>query len=208
MSKAGTPIVMLPPDAVFGRLDPECQGPFAAADFEVWDIDEEHPVELIGGWVLPMSPGTHRTGKTWGDLYAILLPLVKARGWDMSPDARHTLPRPHETVVFPDIAVHAAAKVEYQPGTESIHRVPDLVVEVLSRKTFERDMAPSGAKFLAYQMSGVREYYYTWPDGSAAAGFELVDGLYRPLPADADGFLASPLLGQSLRLVPPALRPA
>ncbi len=208
MSDPRNTSVMLPPDAVFGRLDPEFQGPTRAGEFEAWDIDEEHPVELIGGWVLPMSPGNYRAGTLAGKLFSILLPRIEARGWSMSQDARHTLPRPPETVVFPDIAVHATAKVDYEPGTETIGRVPDLIVEILGRRTYERDMAPSGAKFLAYQMSGVREYYYAWPDGRDASGFILQDGIYKPLTADAEGFLQSPLLGQALRLVPPALRTA
>ncbi len=206
MSDTRTPGLMLPPHAVFGRLDPDAPGPTTAEVFERWEIDEEHPIELIGGWVLPMSPGNYRTGKTWGDLYALLAPLVRARAWDLSVDARHMLPLPPETVVFPDIAVHAISKVDYLPGTETIGRVPDLIVEILGRKTYERDMAPSGAKFLAYQMSGVREYYYTWPDGRDAAGFALREGVYKPLAMDAEGFITSPLLGQSLRLVPPGVR--
>lgn len=111
-------------------------------------------------------------------------------------------------MVFPDIAIHVATEVGYQPGTRSIGRVPDLVVEMLDRKTWERDMAPVGAKFLAYQMSGVREYYYTRPDGRDASGFVLQEGVYRPLTRDAKGFFQSLLLGQSLRLVPAAVRPA
>jgi len=86
--------------------------------------------------------------------------------------------------------------------------VPDLVVEVLAEKTYERDMAPDGAKFLAYQMSGVREYYYTWPEGRDASGFVLRRGVFKPLPRGASGFFRSPLLGQGLRLVPAALKPA
>ena len=197
---------MLPPGAVFGRLDPEWPGPTSAEEFERLDIDDERPVELIGGWVLPMSPGNYRTGQLSGDLYALLRSLVQAKGWSLSQDARHTLPRPPETVVFPDISLHAVPEVEYVPGTETIGRVPDLVVEILGRKTYERDMAPSGAKFLAYRMSGVREYYYTWPDGRDAAGFVLQGGVYKPLAADAEGFFPSVLLGQGFRLVPPALQ--
>ncbi len=67
-------------------------------------------------------------------------------------------------------------------------------------------MSPNGAKFLAYQMSGVSEYYYTWPDGRDASGFALQGGVFVPLPRDAEGFFQSPLLGCALRLAEAAVR--
>ncbi|MBI3271605.1 MAG: Uma2 family endonuclease [Planctomycetes bacterium] len=197
---------LLPLGTVFGRLDPGGPGPTLAEDFERVEQDEDNPMELIGGWVLPMSPGDFATGRSHGRLYAILLPIVTARGWDMSLDARHRLPSPPQTVVFPDLTLHFVSHVEYLPNTHTIGRIPDIVVEILGKRTYERDMAPRGAKFLAYQMSGVREYYYAWPDGRDASGFTLQDGVFVPLPRDADGFFASPLLGCSLRLVEAAVR--
>lgn len=196
----------LPPETIFGRLDPGGPGFTRAEDFEAWDQEDGNPLELIGGWVLPMSPGNAKSGTAFGNLYAALLPIVRSRNWSLTQGALHRLPRPQNTVVYPDIALHAAAEIPYIPGTESVGRVPDLVVEILSQKTHERDMAPRGAKFLAYQMSGVREYYYTWPDGRDAAGFTLQNGVFVPIAKDGEGFFASPLLGKSLRLVEAAVR--
>lgn len=196
----------LPPGAVFGRLEPEGLGPTCAEEFETLDQEDGNPLELIGGWVLQMSPGNFESGRAWTALCAVLLPWITARKWTMSADARHRLPSPPRTVVFPDIVIHCVPAVPYLPGTETIGRVPDLVVEFLSRKSYERDMSPSGAKFLAYQMSGVREYYHAWPDGRDASGFSLQKGIFVPLPRDADGFIRSPLLGCALRLVEAAVR--
>lgn len=197
---------LLPPDTVFGRLEPGGPSHTRAEDFELWEQDEDNPMELIEGWVLPMSPGNAKAGRACGLLFSALADVVKAKKWYMTQDALHRLPRPKNTVVYPDIAIHAVAEVPYLPKTESVGRVPELVVEFLSKKTHERDMAPHGAKFRAYQMSGVREYYYAWPDGRDAAGFVLKDGLFVPALADASGFIASPLLGASLRLVEAAVR--
>lgn len=208
MSEMSTLTETLPTGAVFGRMSPDGPGPTPAEVFEGWDVDENNPVELIGGWVLPMSPGDFKTGTLAGRLFALLLPLIEAKGWSMSLDARHRLPKPPNSVVYPDLAIHAVGELSYIPGTRSIGRVPDLVVEILAEKTFERDMAPSGAKFLAYQMSGVREYYYTWPDGRDVSGFVLQEGIFTPLPRTAEGFYQSPLLGEALRLTPPSLRGA
>lgn len=187
-------------------VHPEFRGPVRAADFETWELDDENPMELLGGWVVPMTPGTYRTGQVLPDLYRVLFPLVRERGWSVTTDARHELPSPPESVFYPDLALHRAADVPLRFGTETVSRVPDLVIEILSKATVERDRAPRGAKFRSYELSGVQEYYYAWPDGKEASGFRLVDGLYVPIPADFEGFFASPLLGARLRLVPAELR--
>lgn len=196
---------LLPREAVFG-LHGERGGPLRAADFERWEQTEESPLELIEGWVLSMTPGTHPTGKALIELISVLAPVVRAKGWTMSLDARHRLPRPLETVVFPDLAIHCAGEVSFVPGSETVSRVPDLVIELLGRETAQRDRAPHGAKFLTYQICGVQEYYYAWPDGRGAAGFHLHDGRFAPAPRDEEGFYHSPLLGMALRLCPADLR--
>lgn len=195
---------ILPPNALFG-LHPESPVPVTAADFEDWPLAPERPLELIAGWVVPMSPGDFFTGESAADLAAALRPLVQERGWRMSLDARHRLPWPADTVVFPDLAIHWTATPEFVPGTRTVSRVPDLVIELLSRETSERDMAPHGAKFLAYQQCGVAEYFYAWPDGRDAAGFRREGELLVPLAVDEGGFLASGLLGVRLRLAPAGL---
>ncbi|HVT18251.1 MAG TPA: Uma2 family endonuclease [Thermoanaerobaculia bacterium] len=196
---------LLPTEAVFG-LKVDRLGPIRAGEFERWSQGEEDPLELIEGWLLPMTPGTYDTGKVLGQLFSLLAPLVQAKGWSMSLDARHRLPQPPDTVVFPDLVIHCAAEVSYAPGTETVARVPEIVVEILGRETAARDRAPRGAKFLAYQMSGVQEYYFAWPDGRGAAGFPRREGRFAAAPQEPDGFFASPLLGVALRLVPAALR--
>lgn len=194
----------LPEDTVFG-FQTSRHGPIAAADFEGWPLDPDNPMELLEGWVVPMSPGNLLTGRRSARLAAALLPLVDSRGWDLSQDARHRLPWPVNTVVYPNLVIHCVPEPEYLPGTETVGRVPELVIELLSKETAGRDRAPAGAKFLAYQKSGVREYYYAWPDGREAAGFALRDGIFVPLQPDPEGFFHSPLLAAGLRLVPAAV---
>ncbi len=191
----------LPGHTVFG-FRTERAGPILAADFETWPQDPDNPMELLEGWLLPMSPGTFLTGESMSDLASVLRTLARMRGWRLSLDARHRLPWPENTVVYPDLAIHCSAEVAYLPGTETVGRVPELVIELLSQETAGRDRAPDGAKFLAYQQSGVREYYYAWPDGAETAGFTLRDGRFVALTSDPEGFFASPLLQARLRLAP------
>lgn len=196
---------VLPPDALFG-LHPEGPGPVRAPDFEEWVQAPERPLELIAGWVVPMSPGDFATGESAVELSAVLRPLVHERGWRMSLDARHRLPWPADTVVFPDLAIHCASTLDFVAGTKTVARVPDLVIELLSHETAERDIAPRGAKFLAYQRCGVGEHFYAWPDGRDAAGFRREGEVLAPLRADAEGFFESGLLGARLRLAPAAVQ--
>jgi Uma2 family endonuclease len=195
----------LPADAVL-TLETERVGPIRAADFEEWEQDPGNPMELVGGWVVPMSPGTFRVGRRLSGLDRALGPLVDERGWCLALDSRHRLPQPRETVVFPDLVIHCAPDVEYVPRTETVSRIPELVIELLGKETAARDQAPRGAKYLAYQMSGVAEYYYAWPDGREASGFRREGDLFVPIAPDAEGFFASPLLGARLRLAPAALK--
>lgn len=196
---------LLPSDAIFGLTSGRL-GPIRAQDFESWEQSEDDPLELIEGWPLPMTSGTFASGEALAQLIVALAPLVQEKGWRMSLDARHILPAPADTVVFPDIAIHATDDMGQRPGSESVTRVPEVVIELLSADTCARDRAPRGAKFLAYGMSGVLEYYYAWPDGREAAGFHWKEGTLAPVQADREGFLASPVLGGRLRLAPAALR--
>jgi Uma2 family endonuclease len=193
--------ICLPPNSELpihsGRL-----GPIRSAEFETWPQENDNPYELIAGWVVPMSPGNLRTGRGLVDLVMMLGPHVRSRGWVMAVDARHRLPSPAESVVFPDIAIHCCQEIPTIPGTDTAARVPDVIVELLSEETAERDRAPHGAKFLAYQMSGVREYYYAWPDGRDAAGFRLHNGSFVEIAPDAGGFFRSPQLGLAFRVAP------
>ncbi|HXO20392.1 MAG TPA: Uma2 family endonuclease [Thermoanaerobaculia bacterium] len=196
---------LLPAEAVFG-MTVDRLGPIRAEEFERWIQGDENPLELLEGWLLPMTPGTYSTGSVLGQLFSLLAPRVQEMGWSMSLDARHRLPQPPDTVVFPDLVIHCVAEVPYVPGTETVARVPEIVVEILGRETAARDRAPRGAKFLAYQMSGVQEHYFAWPDGSDAAGFHLREGRFAAAAHEPDGFFASPILGAALRLAPAALR--
>ncbi len=195
----------LPADAELG-LHPERLGPVQATDFELLPQEPEHPMELIGGWILPLTPTGFSTGCLLIDLLVTLNPLSKSRGWCLTPNTRHHLVRPPQSIVFPRVCVHCASDAELLAGGDTITRAPDLVIEILGAETAERDRAPRGAKYLAYQLSGVREYFYAWPDGREAAGFRLEGDVYVPIEPDADGFFPSRVLDASVRLVPAALR--
>lgn len=193
--------LLLPPDTDLGfhvgRL-----GPTREAEFEGWQQDPENPFELIEGWVVPMSPGTFAAGRAVLRLATVLERVADARSWSLAFDARHRLPRPPHSVVFPDLALHCTEDVTTVAGTETVARVPDLVIEILGVETEERDRGPLGAKYRAYEASGVKEYYCAWPDGREASAFHLVDGRFVAVDPDERRAFASRILGGRLRLVP------
>src|SRR5215470_5869993 len=70
----------LPGNADYG-LVVDRVGPIRAANFERWWQREGNPVELIAGWVLPMSPGSYPNGTALIRLITLLDPVVRERGW-------------------------------------------------------------------------------------------------------------------------------
>lgn len=59
-------------------------------------------MELIAGWVVPMSPGDFATGEVSAGLGAVLRTLVRDHGWRMSHDARLRLAPARIAVTPPD----------------------------------------------------------------------------------------------------------
>jgi hypothetical protein len=75
---------------------------------------------------------------------------------------------------------------------------PALVIEVLSKETYEADLDLETGKGYSYARAGVQEYLTLDPTYAYAAdggrGWRLADGVYRPWPRDADGRWASAVL--------------
>lgn len=83
-------------------------------------------------------------------------------------------------------------------------RYPDLIVELLSRKTRSKDL---GIKKQTYQdVFRTPEYYAFDPRTGALFAFELVDGQYRPRIPDASGRVWSDKLGHYLKVHEKQLR--
>lgn len=53
---------------------------------------------------------------------------------------------PVNPVVYTDLVIRCVEEAPYLPGTETVGRVPELVIELLSPATAGRDRAPAGVK--------------------------------------------------------------
>jgi Uma2 family endonuclease len=63
-------------------------------------------------------------------------------------------------------------------GVDGVHGAPELVVEVLSPESSERDL---GEKKRLYQWSGIFEYWVVDPEAPAFLGFTKTPGGYEPI---------------------------
>ena len=108
-----------------------------------------------------------------------------------------------DAALVPDLFV--ALRVPPREGRRSYklwqEPVPDLVVEMLSKSTSKADVL---SKRRTYEHLGVREYWLFDPAGfelpTPLAGHRLRAGRYRPIAADAAGWLRSEVLGLHLHV--------
>lgn len=67
----------------------------------------------------------------------------------------------------------------------------DLIVEIVSLDSLARDR---GEKFEEYERAGVEEYWIVAPIRRTADFYRLAEGVYRPIPPDAEGRVHSSVL--------------
>lgn len=101
----------------------------------------------------------------------------------------HNVVQPDVVYVRPERRLHALRG-------DAVHGAPDLVVEVLSSSTRDRDL---GAKPALYARFGVREYWVVDPAERVILRFTDPDGLrYRSAEETRTGGLASTVVPGSL----------
>jgi Uma2 family endonuclease len=130
-----------------------------AADFLEWLQPGRH-ADLIDGEVLMHSPVSVRHADVLNFVDGLLRLCID----------RHDLGRLYREVVavrlsgrnvfLPDLAFYAAGRAS-AARQSYLEGAPDLVVEVLSPRTAERDVGP---KFAEYEQHGVREYWILDPE--------------------------------------------
>lgn len=97
--------------------------------------------------------------------------------------------------VQPDITVVLNGNLNIFGEDGSIHGVPDLLIEVLSKGNEANDTIK---KFSLYERFGVKEYWIIEPTMKLATGYTLVDGHYKKLKEET-GIIRSPLLKASFK---------
>jgi len=162
-----------------GPLALKLEDRFTYGDYLTWDDDERW--ELIDGVPYNMSPSpkvAHQRillelGRQFANFllgkpcHAFIAPFdVRLPEADESDDLV-------ETVVQPDLTVICDQRKLDEAGCRG---APDLVVEILSPSTAQKDLK---IKFARYERAGVREYWIIDPTGKTVQVFTLgPDGRY------------------------------
>lgn len=178
--------------------------PFTYADYCALDDDTRHEV-VDGELVVSPAPATRHQVIT-GRIYARLLAHAEARRLGLVLVSPLDVVLSDTNVVQPDVLFVSQARLPAIVQAKGVFGAPDLVVEVLSPSTEERDRQ---GKLRAYGRAGVAEHWLV-----AAGDQTRVEvrrrrrgGLVRVETLDRDGVLTTPLLpGLTLRVadvVPP-----
>lgn len=93
----------------------------------------------------------------------------------------------------PDICFFKKEKADTFTPKQTLFPAPDLVVEILSESTKDRDrgMSIRGVKFKDYQAHQIQEYWIIDTDHQTIEQYHLVDGLYELILKSAEGHLKS-----------------
>jgi Uma2 family endonuclease len=159
------------------------------SEFETW-CDEDFGAEWVNGEVILLSPANipHIELNVW---LAALLRFIVERD-----DAGHILIEPSVRLArvkqrrSPDVVFVARARDEIIKHTY-IDGAPDLLMEIVSPDSQVRDWRD---KYLAYEKSGVREYWGIDPQAKLVEAYALGrDGKYGLIP-ELDGKIQSKVL--------------
>ena len=134
------------------------QGEYTLEDY--YALPDEQHAELIDGVLYDMATPRNDHQLIAGQLYAMLLSYITARGGKCIPFVAPcdvNLDRDDRTMVQPDVMVICHRD---KILTRTISGAPDLVIEVLSPSTRKKDMV---VKLKKYCFADVREYWIVDP---------------------------------------------
>ncbi|MDE3075738.1 MAG: Uma2 family endonuclease [Chloroflexota bacterium] len=151
--------------------------------------DDGKRYELLDGELLVSPSATPRHQTAVGRVFALLL-RAEAAGFGRPFVAPLDVVFDQYNVLEPDVLFISAERLAII-GERNIQAAPDLVVEVLSRGTRDRDVR---LKLPAYARFGVRFYWIVDPEEMRVQPYELEGDSYRQLVLlQASDTLTSPL---------------
>jgi len=168
---------------------------FTYEDYKTLPDDKRYEL-LEGELVMVPSPKTHHQ-RISGNLEFLLRTFVQEHDLGEIFHAPLDVVLAEETVVQPDIIFISKERARIITE-DNIRGAPDLVIEILSETTAERDRV---AKRLLYAKYGVREYWLVDPTTGSIEVLQLGERGFEPIGIFWEGqTLRSPLLGLELQL--------
>ena len=145
--------------------------------FRNW-VDESIKAEFINGEVVLHSPAKNKHLSACGNLFMLLNAHATNQklGVVRVEKAMVSLTR---NDYEPDICFFGNEKAQHFTPEQLLFPAPDLIVEILSKKTAKRDR---GIKFEDYAAHGVAEYWIIDPTKEIVEQYALIGGLKEYFP--------------------------
>jgi Uma2 family endonuclease len=151
------------------------------------DITPEHKWEFIQGEVIMHSPALNRHLMATKRLFRIMDAYVSLKNLGVAHTEKAMTRFPRNDYE-PDISFFGLTKAQITSPDTLQFPIPDLIVEVLSPSTEERDR---GIKFQDYALHGVAEYWIIDPVAESVELYRLADQVYPPTERQTEGLLCS-----------------
>ncbi|MBU1487842.1 Uma2 family endonuclease [bacterium] len=147
---------------------------FTYEDYLIWDIGPDKRYELIGGEILmvPSPDMFHQTVSI--EIEFRIKQLLEKTGLGRVFDAPCDVVLSSENIVQPDIIFIARENLSIITK-ENIKGSPDLLIEIISKKSAQRDRI---IKKRLYEKRGVKEYWLVDPDRKEIEVLTLKEGVY------------------------------
>ncbi|MDF2629693.1 MAG: hypothetical protein K0R39_3524 [Symbiobacteriaceae bacterium] len=136
-------------------------------------LPDDQRYEVIGGQLLmtPAPKGRHQTSVS--RIHAILWHFVIGPGLGKVMVAPYDVILSEHDIVQPDILYIAKDRLSIYDPDGPLRGAPDLVIEVLSHSTIQRDQ---GVKRALYAQYGVKVYWLVDPEGPSLTRISLPTG--------------------------------
>lgn len=160
-------------------------------------LPDEKRYELLEGELIMVPSPKEYHQRISGKLEFLLRAFVEEHDLGAVYDAPFDVVLSEETVLQPDILFISKARLNIITE-DNVRGAPDLVIEILSEATAERDRI---AKKLLYAKHGVKEYWLVDPTRKSIEVLQLGERGFEPVGIWWEGqTMRSPLLGLSIGL--------
>jgi len=155
-------------------------------EFLAW-APEKPDAEWADGEVYIMSAANnwHNLVQTWLTHY--LMTLIERDDLGGVRNDMYVRLAAQRRLRVPDLMLISKGRLHII-GDTLIDGAPDLIIEVVSPDSQERDRRE---KFIEYEKAGVLEYWIVDPLSRTVHAYALAEGAFAPLPLDDDGRIAS-----------------
>ena len=139
-------------------------------------LEEEPRYEIIGGEKIYMAASPNPNHVTISSrIFSIFEHYFDVNNISGGIFVECDVHLPEENhVLIPDVSIVRDLNIVLRD--KAIYGVPDLVVEVLSRSTMNKDI---GIKKSIYERNGVKEYWIISPWAKSIEVYHLIDGKYK-----------------------------